>query len=56
MKIKRILSTILLFIVITSNLSPIFADSKDAWPYYSGEISSKAAIVMDADSSKILYS
>ena len=42
--------------MITSNLSPIFADNKDAWPYYNGEISSKAAIVMDADSSKILYS
>lgn len=56
MKIKKIISTILLFTVIFSNIVPIFADNKDGWPYYDGEISSKAAIIMDADSSKILYS
>ena len=56
MKIKKIISTIILFIVLISNVGSIFADSKDAWPYYNGEITSKAAIVMDADSSIVLYS
>ena len=55
-RIKKILSITLLFVTILSNIVPIFADDKDGWPYYNEEISSKAAVVMDADSSKMLYS
>lgn len=55
MKIKKILSTILLSILILINIVPVIADSKNGWPYYDGEITSKAALIMDADSSKVLY-
>ena len=56
MKIKRILSTILLSILIFINVVPAIADNKNGWPYFDGEITSKAALIMDADSSKVLYS
>ena len=56
MKIKKILSTILLSILIFINVVPAIADNKNGWPYFDGEITSKAALIMDADSSKVLYS
>lgn len=55
MKIKKLLIIILYLSLIVVNRSKAIALNND-WPYYSDEITSKAALVMDADSSKILYS
>lgn len=55
MKIKRIIAKLILLSLVLINSLSIYADNKNNWPYYDGEISSKAALVMDADSSKILY-
>lgn len=54
-QIKKIFTIIILFTFIFVDLFPIYASNND-WPYYDGEITSKAAIIMDADSSKVLYS
>ena len=56
MKIKKIISIILYFILVLINVLPINASNNTNWPYFNETITSKAAIVMDADSSKILYS
>lgn len=55
-KIKKISTILLSLSLIFIYTIPIYADNSNGWPYYDGEITSKAAIVMDADSSKILYS
>ena len=56
MKIKKIIANLIICSMILINVLTINANNKNDWPYYDGEITSKAAIVMDADSSKILYS
>ena len=56
MKVKKFLSIILYCILVFINILPINAANNSNWPYFNEEITSKAALVMDADSSKILYS
>ena len=55
MKIKKFLTTILYLALVVITTIPTFAKNSD-WPYYDEEVTSKAALVMDADSSKILFS
>ena len=54
--IKYIIIFLLLQSLVFINILPTMADTKNGWPYYDGEITSKAAIIIDADSSKILFS
>ena len=56
MRIKKIISIILYCLLVLINIMPVNAANASDWPYFNEEITSKAAIVMDADSSKILYS
>ena len=54
--IKYIIIFLLLHALVVINILPTMADAKNGWPYYDGEITSKAGIIIDADSSKILFS
>lgn len=58
--IKKIFLKFITFVFIISFSNTICANistssTTEIWPYYNGEISSEAAIVIDADSSKVLY-
>lgn len=54
-KILKIFITSLITIsILLANITITFCLPSD-WPYYDGEITSKAAFVMDSNSSKVLY-
>ena len=59
MKVKRIFTNIISILLVILYIFPSSAIATSSnikkWPYYSSEITSKAAFIMDANSSKVLY-
>ncbi|MBQ2204794.1 MAG: D-alanyl-D-alanine carboxypeptidase [Lachnospiraceae bacterium] len=60
MNYKKLLKKILCIISIISYVLPVFAaaatDTLESWPHFEEQLNAKSAFVMDADSSKVLYS
>lgn len=60
MKSKKIIAKILSFFLVLLYTIPVRAvatsSNATAWPYYDKKVEAKAAFVMDANSSKVLYS
>lgn len=60
MKTKSLFAKILSILVALSMASPVFSAATmsniSKWPYYNKEVDAKSAFIMDANSSKVLYS